>query len=271
MSLTARAQAKLAALVDSVDEARSLAHSTQRRIDELQHAVGNNPTGEGATDMRSELARLQGKMAEQQQRFRERSALHVRVRDWLRMIENKEIADAKLPKPKLAAGETHGAVVDRIRGELSRLDIEKRQVENCGLPKDELKAQARAWVTERALKGRPTIKASHASRFDVELATGGYTATPDIASFLCWHDEQWMVDRLCAEIDAQPNPPLALTPSEKAARLTDLKSKLLELERLEVIHLEHADQDGQIIPYRPNTDPLALLGITIKRKDAVAA
>jgi hypothetical protein len=269
MSLTARAHAKLAALVDSVDEAQSLAHSAQGRISQLQNSLGNNPPD--AANVEAEITRLQGKMAEHQQRFRERSALHVRVRDWLRTTEGKEIADAKLPKPKLAAGELHGAAMDRIRGEMSRLDIEKRQIELCGLPKDELKAQARAWVTERAIKGRPIIKAGHNIRFEVERPSSGFTSAPDISSFLCWHDEQWMFDRLCAEIDLMPAPSLALTPSERTARLTEVRSKLLELERLEVLHIERAEEDSQIIPYRPNTDPLALLGITIKRKDSVAA
>jgi hypothetical protein len=126
-------------------------------------------------------------------------------------------------------------------------------------------------VTERAIKGRPTITANHDSRFDVRPPSGGYTPAPDITSFLCWHDEQWMFDRLCAEIDLMPAPSLALTPSEKAARLIEVRAKLLALERLEVLHIEHAEEDSQIIPYRPNTDPLALLGITAKRKDSVAA
>lgn len=269
MSLTARAQAKLAALADSVSEAESLTRSAQSRIGQLQSALGHNPPD--AADVEHEITRLRGKMAEHQQRFRERSALHVRVRDWLRTTEGKEIADAKLPKLKLAAGETHGAAVDRIRAEIAALDIERRQVENCGLPKDELKAQARAWVTEGAIKGRPIIKAGHNSRFEVERPSSGYTSAPDISSFLCWHDEQWMFDRLCAEIDLMPAPPLALLPAERTARLTEVRSKLLEFERLEVLHIERAEEDSQIIPYRPNTDPLALLGITAKRKDSVAA
>jgi hypothetical protein len=268
---TARANERLARLLDSEDEALSLVQSVQRRIGELEKAIANNPTGDNAGGMRKELLRFQEKQSECQTRHAQRAALNAQVRQWLSRIgPNKGVEDVKLLKAKVKAGETHADAVDRARADISTLLSERLNVQQCGLPIAEMKAQARKFVTEKAIRGRPRIKADHEA-FSVNFVVDTWTAKIDFQDVLSWFDPEAMVQRLEKEIDLMPVAKLALTPTKKAERLADIKSKLLELERLEEAHIEAAEQNDQSIPRRPNADPAALLGIIIKRKADLAA
>lgn len=271
--LPARALAKIFEIKDQLQQAQSVMLSNQRQIGELQRAIGNNPHGDKAAAFNDELARLQDLQIPHQSRHRALADLVARVEHFLETLPAAVmIEDAKKLKPKLK-GETHRQAVERIRGQIADIASERSQVERAGLPVAEVKAQAKRWITERSMKGRPTITATH-ERFDVKydfMDPIAYAPVLDTLALVAWFDPEHMETKLNELIDAMPKPKLALTPTEKADRLASLTLELSEAERLECAHIDAARDEGTLISYRPNTDVRALLGIVVVNEKAKAA
>jgi len=270
MTLTARATLKLRALKDAEDDSNQVLRGVQRRLSEVNGASANGPD---TADLEQEAARLSSRLSELQAQYQHRADLNGQIRHWVATIgANRQTEDVKLPKVKLAKGETHRDAVDRIRDEIAGALKERLNVQQAGLPLEEMRAQVRKWVSEQARKGRPRVVASH-DGFRVEFDDGrGFVPGGDWGAVLCWLHEEHMTDELDAIIEAMPAPSLALTPSEKAERLAAVKAKLLELERQEEAVIDAAEKDGQDIPRRPNADPAAILGVVIvaRKVEAVA-
>lgn len=270
MNLTARASIKFRALQEAEDDARTLLLGVQRRLSETSQAAGY---GSGDTaNLEHEVARLRGRMSELQGKHQHLADLNGQIRHWITKIgASRQTEDIKLPKVKLAKGETHVEVINRVRDDIAKTLKERLDVQQAGLPLEEMKAQVRKFVSEQARKGRPRVLASH-DGFQVQFDDGrGFTPGGDWGAILCWLVEERMTEELDAIIEAMPAPALALTPSEKAERLSTIKGKLLELERQEEAIIEAAENDGQDIPRRPNADPRAILGVTIVNRREAAA
>jgi hypothetical protein len=272
--LPAGALLKIFSLKDQERQAQTLMTANQRQIGELQRAIGINPHGDQAEAFQIELDRLQGLQAPHQSRHKAIADLNAQLEHFLALLPvDVEIEDAKRVRPKLKPGETHRQVVDRLRDEIVGLITERGQVERAALPADEIKAQAKKWITERALKARPAITATH-EKFDVKFTLmdgNAYTPVLDTLALVAWFDPEHMEARLNELIDQMPKPQLALTPAKKTERLASIRSQLFDLERLECAHIEAAMDEGTIIPHRPNVDPQALLGIVIRRDQVQAA
>jgi hypothetical protein len=270
MSLTARATIKLRALQDAEDDAHTVLLGVQRRLSEISQAAGY---GAGDTaNLEHEAARLSGRVAELQGKHQHLANLSGQIRHWLTKIgANRATEDAKLPKVKLAKGETHTDMVNRIRDDIASALKERLNVQQAGLPIEEMRAQVRKWISEQARKGRPRVIASH-DGFRVEFDDGrGFVPGGDWGAVLCWLFEEGMTEELEKIVEAMPAPPLALTPSEKAERLAANKVRLLELERQEEAVIDAAARDGLDISRRPNADPAAILGVTIVNRREAAA
>jgi hypothetical protein len=270
MSLTARATLKLRALKDAEDDIRTLLLGVQRRLSETSQAAGY---GSGDTaNLEHEVTRLRGRLSELQGKHQHLANLNGQIRHWTTKIgANRGTEDIQLPKIKLAKGETHADVVNRVRDEIAKTLKERLDVQQAGLPIEEMRAQVRKFVSEQARKGRPRVLASH-DGFQVQYDDGrGFTPGGDWGAILCWLIEERMTEELDRIIEAMPAPALAVTPSEKAERLSTIKGKLLELERQEEAIIDAAEKDGQDIPRRPNADPAAILGVVIVNRKVAAA
>lgn len=271
--LPAGAHARILALVDQEQQAHTLSLSAVRQIGELQKAIGLNPHGDKAAAWEIEVNRLRISQQQHHARHRALADLNARVRHYFATLPaDVAIEDARRIKPKLK-GETHQQAVARIRDEIEKLIAERTNVQSAGLPIDELKAQAKRWIVERAFKGRPAITATH-ERFDVAFSCmdgNAFTPSLDVLALLAWFDPEHLEAKLIELIDELPKPKLAMTPTEKAKRLASIASELLDLERLEIAHIDAAQDEGTIIPVRGNIDPQALLGIVVSRSKANAA
>ncbi|MBB4391762.1 hypothetical protein [Bradyrhizobium sp. ERR14] len=270
--LPPKAHLKILALEDGEQAALTLASSTTRKISELQLALNLNPNSPNADAMRLEVERLELLQRKYQDQHRQRADLNSRVKRYLSLLPaSAHLADARPTRIKLKDGETFLAAVERIRAEIARLASDRLNVEQCALPASEMKAQAKKWITESAIKGRPTIKASH-ERFEVTfLDPNAYSVHFDVPSLLAWFDPEGMELKINELIDAMPIPKLALTPSEKTQRLRKIADDVLELERLEEALIVAAEETGQHVPRRPNCDPRALLCIVVDRQKVAAA
>ncbi|MDA9521299.1 hypothetical protein XI06_13185 [Bradyrhizobium sp. CCBAU 11434] len=270
--LPPKAHLKILALEDSEQAALTLASSTTRRISELRSALGLNPNSPNADAMRLEVERLELLQRKHQDQHRQRADLNNRVRRYLSTLPARaHLADARPARIKLKDGETFLAAIERIRTQIAHLASDRLNVEQSGLPVSEMKAQAKKWITESAIRGRPTIKASH-DRFEVIFVDpAAYSMHLDVPSLLAWFDPQGMELKLNELIDAMPAPKLALTPSEKIERLRKIADDVLDQERLEEAIIVLAEETGQHVPRRPNCDPRALLGLVVDRAKADAA
>ncbi|MCK1391695.1 hypothetical protein [Bradyrhizobium sp. 1] len=265
-SLPARAMAKLAVLQDAEQQALTLSSSTTRKISELHHALGLNPNGTNADVMRLEIERQEGLQRKHQDRHRQCIDLYARVQRYLAMLPaDVTLLGAKPIKTKLKDGESHLSAVERIRREIAGLASERLSVEQAGLTSAEMRAQAKKWITERALQGRPTITATH-DKFEINFVDpAAYSMHLDIPSMLAWFDPEGMETKLNELIDSMPKPKLALAPIEKADKLRELKRSILTLERQEEALIVEAEEVGTIIPRRTGADPRAILGIVVDR------
>lgn len=272
--LPARVQAKVMALLDAEQQASTAMHMTQNAIREAQYAHDVNPHGDKAIALAREVARLQAMQPDNQARYRALADLNAKVRRVLDMLSAHVTLDDATPvKLKLKPGETHLQSVVNLRLNIVKLIGERSEVERAALPIDEIKAQAKKWITERSLKARPAITATH-EKFDVKFTftdPDAYTANRDPLALLAWFDPELLETKLNELIDEMPKPKLALTPQGKAERLASIKSELFSTEQLECAHIEAALTERTVIDYRPHTEIRALLGLVVSREKASAA
>lgn len=270
--LPVKARIKLSDFNDAEVQARNAVNDCVRRLSETQRAFEMNAHGDNAADVEFELSRLRSKLPQMQTQHNQWSALNTRIRQWLADLDAASaLTDAKPPKVKLKPGQTASDAVAAVREEIAVLIAERLDVEQAGLPLDELKAQARKWVTQRQMKGRLHIRAGHREGFEVAFETDGFAPKLDVLAFLTLYDPDGTVKLIERELERMPKPKLALTPAERESRLSDLSYKLLDLERREERLIELAADDLTFIPRRPHASPTAILGIVVTSKVAVTA
>ncbi len=196
------------------------------------------------------------------------------LRAWLEQLPaHAVLTDRKPIKPKPRENETLLAAVNRTRDGIAELTKEQFEVNQAGLPIDAMKAMAKRWVEEKA-RYRPRIRAGHDGGFSVSFDPAANFETSskvDVGAVLSALDAPAMIRLLQKEIDAMPKPKLAMTPAEKAQRLAEIKTELFDLECKEEALIEKAEQQGQLIPRRPNSNIAAVLAITVSSRRRVAA
>lgn len=271
--LPPRARAKILTLAEAETSMMTAMHATQAQIKEFDEALAMTSENQRKLDLTEMIAQRREVNATQQARHRALADLNGKIRRYLDMLPaDMVVEDAKRPKIKLK-NETHQQAIASLRGQIMKLIAERSQVERAALPTDEIKAQAKRWIVERALKGRPTITAGH-DKFDIVFSAmkeNAYTPTLDVFALLAWYDPEYLEDKLNTVIDEMPRPTFALSPSEKAQRLAEIKAELADAERMECALIDDAQDNGIIIDHRPNVSVPALLGLTVSKKSAKAA
>lgn len=268
--LPKRAKAKFTRLADAEIEAADVLRGTVNRASELNRVMLLRSAGD-IEDEKAELSRLQALQAQQQRRHMEIANCVMRLRRFfMELPASVDLEDAPREKVQARKGESLPDAINRVRLEISRAQSEVRKLSQAGPRAADLKRAARKYVMQLAETGRPKITATH-EKFEIEFQTGGFTLAPNVRAIISWLDPDALIKRLEDEIDALPVPPLTLSLKEKNERLTVAKAKLLTLEREEEALIEAASDDGQRIVRRYDADPVAVLGVQIKRTKAVAA
>lgn len=211
----------------------------------------------------------------QRDRHRYLADLNSKVRRYLDMLPADAVVEGmKTTKFKLEKGQTHLQAVTELRLKIFDLIGERASVDRASLPRDELKAQARKWITERAIKAKPTLIANHDKPFTLRydfMDPEAFSPSIDVLALLAWLDGDFLYEKLCSLIDEMPYGGNEMTPAARAERLRTLKVELDEAERLEVALINAALDTGTVIDHRPNVSVDALLGITVSRKSKKAA
>ena len=85
---------------------------------------------------------------------------------------------------------------------------------------------------------------------------------------MAWLHPEAMAKRLEAEVDALPEPKLALSTDEKKKRAVELTAQIDKLERTEEALIEVALSQGLDVIRRSNASPAAVLRVVVKPKKA---
>lgn len=174
---------------------------------------------------------------------------------------------------KLGKGENAGQAVARIRGEIARLHEDHQAAIDAAIPSAVAKQIAAAHVRELAERGRPDVLSclegrsppGFAMRERERIALRGAQAAafapsqPDTLALIAWLFEDVLVARLIDEIDRVAADDIALSDEARAARLAEIATRLLELERAEEAAIRLAATEGTKIQRRPDADLRAVL------------
>lgn len=269
--IPSNAQAKFIRLAEQEQQAQLLASAIVRQIGELDRAIGNLENSASSGDrlqaLRRERAFHQNTLSTHQQRHRELGGLNTNIRNYLeRLPPEVDISESKPVKLKVKDGEDYLEAVARIRADVLGLISERSRIQRADITRDEKKAKLKEWIArqqERAglfirwENGRPIVK------FSANIE-GAHTAVPDVAAMMAWLHPKAMETRLLAMLDASPEPGFTISTEDREQRLKELGRELLILERQEEAIISAAAEKQQTISRRPNADPRAVLGLTIR-------
>lgn len=264
------ARAKLLAIDSAAQEAEDVQAGAQRRLAMIS---GHHPRD---ANIQQQMDRLDAK---RDQAGRRREAL-AELASAIRQYLSKLPADAVLePSPVTAAprkGETLAQSIARTRDEITAARMNLLTVRTAPPPKSELKVAAAAKVKSYAAQGAPDMDIDRSrNKFDLiwvranELDFG--VPPKVIISWLAWLAPELMLAALIRDIDARPEPQAPIASAERQQRMAELASTVDRLEREEEALIESAQAQGLDVCRRENASPLAVLGLTVRERAAVAA
>jgi hypothetical protein len=287
--LPAASRAKLSALERSADDAAALASAALASIKAAEartaarlHALETTRDPERASALRSELeaieadsARLQEALSERQSRRDADQRLVSRLHQWIDGLPAGATFEMVAPPAGERGDGGPRAAIERCRREIADLRAELEAVARAPLPVSELKARARAWVDERAARGRPALsvdrgKLAISFRRPDALVRGDALGATMTADTLAWLHRDALIAALDREIDALGIVG-GLTDAERASRTGELRAAILDIERMEESVIEAARGEGTVIARRPDASPFAILGIRFVGAAAQAA
>lgn len=209
----------------------------------------------------AEMKRLQAAQADTNLGFTVAEIL-----DWL----TDQPASAKfvaVPSPKITAAN----LLDALASTRSKADAVREQIDetrSAPATSDELKAQMRAQVVEAAEKGKVELSGG-AIRWprEIQVSVNPHTGTSAVAdinnafALTVWLNQDQLIAKLEASIDATADNSRALSAQDRDARLAKLQPSLLAL-----MHTEEAIivKIGSGVP-RLSPLPEVLLGVGIER------
>ncbi|SRR5258707_290538 len=276
IKLPAQAAAKLSRLELLADTARQSAIFAVNRSSDIRRVLGLNPDSPDAEAMQIELKELTEAKETHNKRHRDVAALVSGIHQWMRSLQTRPHAELELApvKVKPRAGETIRQAIARTRDEIIANKQHQRVVSLAPLPRADIKRKAAEYVAGLAAGLATQVGVFQgAVRVSVSLGNAIGGMRPDhILAMMAWLDADKLVERLEAEIDATPEPALALPEAEKVKRLQELVANLDQLERLdEALVVEAHVQGNEAVIRRPDANPMAVLGVRFVKKEVPKA
>lgn len=267
--LPAAARTKLIALAGAATDARDAAQSAQVRYADLRQLDYTTMAPEKAGGVETEMSRLLAVRAQQNHRHGQLTALVSTIEHWLQTLPPNAAFDlAKPVTVKRLKDETLSQAITRTRDEIAALRQHLQAVKSAPLPKSDLKAEARVYIDGLAQLGRPKIS-GNGSKLSIAFPdTGNFgpLTIKAVTQMQAWLHGNLMIEAIEKEIDALPEPKLALSVKEKETRVRELKANLDGIERAEEALIEQAIAAGQDVLRRTDASPLAVLGLKFKNK-----
>lgn len=289
---------KLARLELELADLSSLTGSTMTRLRGLEEQtlvaeqyLADAKRADNETAQRQHQTKIDGLMsqrralspilAERNARAGEVTAIFVKLRAWAE----------KLPagtRFAAAAGTEIGSkpvTVERlmaVRAQIEALEEERGHVNSAPPAADELKAKIRESVAalvespdcprpdmSRFVAGKGPIKPPYVKNQYGNVGHILFQGDSNVFGLFAWLDPDRLIARLCAEVDAHRNDADAeMTDAARAARLAEIETEILALDRQEEALIEGAKAAGHDIQRRSSASPLALLGIEFAAKSS---
>jgi hypothetical protein len=242
----------------AVDRARSVTDKVE------EHQAAGAEYDSVIAELQDELARLEAERARREQRRYDSAQLVAQVRAWLETVSarNTPLAMVAQPPPALRNGETPLDAIRRVRDDIAALERELIQLRRAALPSAELKMKAREFVRDLALAGTPSLHVQDGA-FRVDFMPGAWatsgTMAPAGMPLLCWLFGDAVIAKLDEIIERVSGTGLAS--ADRMRRETEVKDRLLTLQRTEESLIEMALDHDFDVWRRPAAAPEAILGL----------
>lgn len=283
-----------------LQEAAKLQTERQNRIDHLLRrrpdgGMGQDETSPSVLDERRKLERATSERLRLQELSDIRSArssacrrLEVDIADWvmrggvpggcvLEAVEDDPIQSI------LKKGERIVDAVDRCRHSLRELAADRHRIRSSPWPSSEAKLRARQMIEQMAEAGTPNFdsmiehnsplsfptRTLQSSLIGLDTPTMTFTETVDAVSVMCWLWRSEMLAKINKGIDEVADDKAALDGRQRAEAEAQINTDVLMVERSECSLIWHAEAQGEVIDFRPDTSALAVLGCRLVTAPAV--
>jgi hypothetical protein len=177
----------------------------------------------------------------------------------------------------LKKGERIADGVERHRHRRRDYVADRHRVNSSAWPSSGKKADAKARIEQLGDAGAPNLDAmiEHNAQLTFPTVTSSSlvcgTETPALAfsesvdalGVLCWLFRDQMLAKINAEIDAIADDKHALDQQQREQMEAQISADMLAVERMEVAMIFAAEAKGEIIDFRADTAPQAVLGVRL--------
>ena len=183
----------------------------------------------------------------------------------------------------LKKGERISDAVERLRHRLRELAADRHRVRSSPWPSSLAKARAKAMIEQMAEAGAPLLESmiEHGSRLSFPSVTIQSTLTVserprwpsrktiDTAGLVCWLLKEQLLAKISKSIDEVSDDKAALNQHQRDEAEAQITADALTIERSECALIWHAEGQGEVIDFRSDTNPLAVLGLRLVTAPAV--
>jgi hypothetical protein len=210
--------------------------------------------------------------------------LHQAVCDWLLhggvphgcVIES--VDDPALSE-LLRKGETIANAAERYRHRLRELSADLHRVRSSPWPSSLAKEKAKAQIEMLAEAAAPDVDRAIEHNLPVSFGTMtlrsmvrnvdavgavAHAETVDAFGTLCWLFRDQMLAKINAAIDEAADDKVALSQQQREEMEAQINSDMLAAERCECSLIWAAAQRGEVVDFRPDTTPMAALGVSLR-------
>jgi hypothetical protein len=215
---------------------------------------------------RDEVERLETEMTALQSK---QSPLVQKILAWgSGLALNGQQLEAFTGRLKIPTGDPR-RIIEDLRGELTKSRSRLNQISQAPFPAAYAKEIARRFVAEQSNKGIDTLRCLELGYPPVipqtMLVPHGAVSfpDPDAVSIIFWLWPDLIAQRLCEDIDHLVEPDVeALTPDQRKRLEGEVLAETLQLERIEQAVISAAEEAGNPIPRRGDSDPRAVLQLS---------
>ena len=176
----------------------------------------------------------------------------------------------------LKKNETIGDAIERLQRRVREWKADLHRVRSAPLPSAVARELASAQIDRLAAAGEPYTAGVVEHGQEVIFASTLLNAVvrnvdsrgavaqaepPNAVGLVAWLLRDELKAKICAAIDADSDDSAALTAEQRKDQERQINEDMLTVERQEVALIFKAQRDGAAIEFRPDTSPLALLGL----------
>jgi hypothetical protein len=183
----------------------------------------------------------------------------------LRLPPGRVLAPVNVPI-SLTKGQTAQEAIGKLRVEMLAIAQELQRIRHAPLPIADQIGAVERYVAQRGAVTGPRIGVVR-DQLQLQWPDDVIASKQDMIGVLCWLAPTSVVAALKREIEQAPAAAGALPAADRIAKVAELESRLLDLERRESALLERAEG---VLP-RPEMSPLAYLQVEIVAREAAAA